>query len=228
VSINSKRDIQNIYKISENKISVIGEGVDNRFKTISNKQLLDRVRKKYHLPKRFILFVGTIEPRKNLPLLLSAFAKIKDKFGIKLIVVGKLGWKYENIFNTASQLKIKNDFIFTGFVEDNDLPAIYNLAKVFVYPSYYEGFGLPVLEAMACGCPVITSSTSSLSEIVGNAAILINPTNIKDITEVILKIVSNKKLKLELIKQGLKQVKKFNWQNCAKKTLNVYQSLNYA
>lgn len=226
VSENSKKDIIKIFDIPKEKITVTYLSVEDKFKPIRDKIYLELIRKKYSLPKRFILFVGTIEPRKNLTSLLSAFSDIKkNKLEIKLVIVGKMGWLQNDIFKKIKQLDIEQDVIFTGFVEEKDLPYFYNLAKLFVYPSLYEGFGFPVLEAMACGCPVITSPTSSLSEITGNAAILLNPTDTRNMTKVILNTVSNKKLRSKLIEYGLSHVKKFNWQNCAKNTLKVYNEI---
>lgn len=226
ISENSKGDIVKIFKIPNEKISVTYLGIENKFRLMKNKINLETIRKKYNLPKRFILFVGTIEPRKNLSSLLCAFSSIrKNNKEVKLVIVGKMGWLQNNILKMVNRLKIKNDVIFTGFVEDKYLPYFYNLTELFVYPSLYEGFGFPILEAMACGCPVITSKVSSLPEIAGDAAILINPKKEHELISAICNVIIDNNLRSELSIRGLMRAKKFNWENCARETLKVYQSL---
>jgi len=226
ISENSKKDIIKILKVPEEKIIVTYLGIENKFKQVKDKQLLERIRKKYKLPKRFILFVGTIEPRKNLTSLLSALSDIrKSGLEIQLVIVGRMGWMQNNILEIIEKLNIKRDVVFTGFIKDKDLPCLYNLAEVFVYPSLYEGFGLPVLEAIACGCPVITINTSSLPEVIGEAGILINPNNLNELINSIKKVLTDEKIKNKMINEGFFQAKKFSCQNCAKETLKVYEKL---
>lgn len=228
ISESAKKDLINLYKIPEEKIIVTPLGADKKFRRITDNTALMKVKKKYHLPENFLLFVGTIEPRKNLENLIKAYSPFKNRNTIKLVIVGKKGWKYDPFFQTIKKLDLEKDVLLTGFVDDNDLPYFYNLAKVFVYPSFYEGFGLPVLEAMACGCPIITSNTSSFPEIVGNAGIMINPYSLEnELIPALQKIFYNLNYRNNLIKKGFLQAKKFNWKNCAEKTLNVYQSLTY-
>lgn len=226
ISKNSKTDIKKIFNISEEKITVIYLGIEEKFRAITDKEKLHKIRKKYNLPSKFILFVGTIEPRKNLTCLISAFSNIEKRLDLKLVIVGNKGWKYKEVFNSIKQLKVQEDVIFTGFVDDEDLPLIYNLAELFVYPSFYEGFGFPILEAMSCGCPVITSSISSLSEINGDAALLVNPSSEKDLAKTLKFIVLNSKVKIKMKKNGLKHAKKFSWEICARKTLKVYEEIH--
>jgi len=224
ISENSKKDIMNIYKIPEEQIIVTNLGVDKKFKKIKNKKALKDVKNKYDLPENFILFVGTIEPRKNLENLIRVYSKYENK-GTKLVIVGKTGWKYKPFFKTLEQLNLNKDIKLMGFVEDDDLPYFYNLAKVFVYPSFYEGFGLPPLEAMACGCPVITSNTSSLPEVVGKAGLMINPYSLEnELIPALQKIFYNLNYRNNLIKKGFLQAKKFNWENSVKKILRLYNS----
>ncbi|MFH1388123.1 MAG: glycosyltransferase family 1 protein, partial [Patescibacteria group bacterium] len=175
---------------------------------------------KYYLPDKFILYFGTIEPRKNLIGLIKAFELLKDK-NIKLVIAGTKGWLYQDIFKTASQSKRKKDIIFTGFVKEEDKPYLYNLAQSFVYPSFFEGFGFPPLEAMACGIPTIVSANSSLPEVVGDAALMVNPKNIDELAQAMETVSNDNKVRDQLIKKGLKQALRFSWEKCAQETLKV-------
>ncbi|HIP90277.1 MAG TPA: glycosyltransferase family 1 protein, partial [Candidatus Nanopusillus sp.] len=175
VSHHTRKDIIKYFKIPEDKIEVIYNGVDEKYKPLSEEEI-NNIKEKYSINYPFILYVGTLEPRKNIPTLIKAYYKLK-KQGLphKLVITGKKGWKYRSIFKTINKLNLRKDVIFTGYVPDEDLPTLYNAADLFVYPSLYEGFGLPPLEAMACGTPVITSNTSSLPEVVGDAGIMVDP-----------------------------------------------------
>ena len=224
-SNNTKKDLIQHFQIKPQKITVIYGAANKNFKPIKNRKILNKVEKKYYLPQQFILYVGTLEPRKNIVRLLKAYASVSEKIKINLVIAGKKGWKYTEIFETYHKLKLNDKVIFTGYLERQDLPAIYNLAKLFVYPSLYEGFGLPPLEAMACGCPVITSNTSSLPEVVGSAGIMINPYSVDGLTNTIKQILINKDLRKILTKKGLKQAKKFSWEKAARETLKVYEKL---
>lgn len=226
ISENSKTDIVKRFKVLIEKITVTYLGVEDTFKPITDKVYLELIRTKYHLPDKFILFVGTIEPRKNLISLLTAFSDIrKRQLDVKLVIVGKMGWLQDNILQTIEQLNIKQEVVFTGFVKDEHLPAIYSLAKVFVYPSLYEGFGLPVLEAMACGCPVITSDTSSLPEIVGNTTISINSHREREIISAIMDVTTKRYIWNKLSIGGIKRARKFSWQKTARQTLKIYEDV---
>lgn len=227
ISQNSKKDIIKFLKIPPNKVAVTYLGTESHFEPIKDRIVLKQIRKKLDLPSSFILFVGTIEPRKNIPFLIRGFAKVRKKLNhdLKLVIAGKMGWEKKSIFDLPKQLSIEKDVFFLGNIEIKDLPALYNSAMIFVYPSLYEGFGLPLLEAMACGCPVITSNTSSLPEIAGEAAILINPNKERELIEAIRDVINNKRLKQTLIKKGFIQAKKFSWKHCAQETLEIYQSL---
>ena len=225
ISKNSKNDLIRHFSISPNKIKVTYLGVNEKFRVYKNKIKLDNVRVTYNLPKKFILYIGTLEPRKNIPNLLKAYAKLCGRIKIPLIIVGKIGWKYKEIFKTIENCDLKDKIILLGYIREEDLPAMYNLATVFVYPSFYEGFGLPVLEAMACGCPVVTSNISSLPEVAGKAAIMINPYNVNALAKAISKVLTDENLRKSMIKKGLKQVQKFSWNRCAKQTLGVYNKI---
>ena len=225
ISYNTKQDIIKHFKIPEDKIKVIYLAANEKFKPL-NKNEISKIKQKYNLNYPFILYVGTLEPRKNIPTLLKAFYKLK-KLGIKhkLVITGKKGWKYKHIFETIEKLNLQKDVIFTGYVPDEDLPALYNAADLFVYPSLYEGFGLPPLEAMACGTPVITSNTSSLPEVVGDAGIMVNPYSVDELANKMYEVLTNDGLREELSKKGLERSKLFSWKKCAEEHLKVYEEV---
>ena len=213
VSQSTKNDLVNLYGLDSEKIEVIYSGVGEQFRPLE-------IKKRYNLPEKFILYFGTIEPRKNLIGLIKAFESLKDK-NVKLVMAGANGWLYQDILKTAFKSKRKKDIFFTGFVQEKDKPFLYNLAQAFVYPSFFEGFGFPPLEAMACGVPTIVSINSSLPEVVGDAGLMINPKNIDELAWAIKTVLEDNNLRDRLIKRGLKQSQKFSWSECAKKTLRV-------
>jgi len=219
VSQSTKDDLIKIYGIEPKKIKVIYSGVGKQFRPFV--QGLSLISKKYNLPNKFILYFGTIEPRKNIIGLIKAFELLRRKQSIKLVIAGTKGWLYKDILRTARESKYSRDIIFTGFVEDKDKPYLYNLAELFVYPSFFEGFGFPPLEAMACGKPTIVSVNSSLPEVVGQGALMINPDNIDELAWAMEIILTDKELKEQLIKKGLNQAKKFSWSECAAETLAI-------
>ena len=221
----TKRDAVQTYGLDEAKIRVIYEGVNSRFRT-RPRDVISAVRHQYGLPERYILSVGTIEPRKNLTSLLEAYRELTDGGSeFKLVIVGKKGWLYEGFFRKLRELGLKNEVIFPGFVPDEDLPAVYSAADLFVFPSLYEGFGLPVLEAMACGVPVITSNTSSLPEVTGEAALLVDPKSVEALTRAITDVLENKELRDELRVKGPRQAAKFTWEKAAHQTADVYATI---
>jgi len=225
VSENTKKDILKYFpSINENKIVVIYEGTrfdDSKIYKYSTDVLL-----KYNIKDPYILYVGTIEPRKNIVNIIRAFKTIVAKNpNIKLVIVGKKGWLYDEIFNEVRNLSLENNIIFTGYVSDEDLPAFYKNAILFIYPSKYEGFGLPPLEAMSFGCPVITSNISSLPEVVGDAGILVNPGSVEEISDAMNSILLNNDLRNDLSERSLKRAKMFSWDITAKATLKVYEDV---
>jgi len=227
VSNNSKKDIVKYSKLLPDKVENTGEAIMEIFEPITNKIKLEEIKKKYSLNSKFILSVCSLEPRKNLVNLLMAYRslkKINPKIQHKLVLVGRKAWGKNLISNKIKELKLENDIIMTGYVSEEDLVCLYNLATIFVFPSIYEGFGLPPLEAMACGTPVVSSSTSSLPEILGNAALMINPYDDKEIANGINILIHNIKLRKKLSGLGRKRVKKFSWENVAKKIINIYHS----
>lgn len=224
ISESTKEDILKMIKISSKKIKSIYLGVDAHLTPQKERGQQKRL-EKYSITRPYILFVGMLEPRKNIMGLIRAYAQVKEKDSHHLVLVGKKGWKYEDIFMTVKELGLQNMVHFLGYVPDEDLSSLYSSATCFVYPSFYEGFGIPVLEAMACGCPVITSNNSSMKEIAGNAAVLIDPENKEAIADAIELVISNKKEQERMRKAGLLHVKKFRWETMAQETKNLYASV---
>ena len=185
---------------------------------------MEELKKKFGIDGNYILFVGTLQPRKNITKLIEAFSKLKTK-NIKLIIVGKKGWLWEEIIQAPEKYNVTDRVKFLDFVSDEDLPSLYKHATCFVLPSLYEGFGLPVLEAMKYGCPVIISNVSSLPEVGGDAAFYFDPQNTDEIAQKIDQVVSDKNLRQEMIEKGYNQVKKFSWEKTAKQTLEVLEDL---
>lgn len=208
-SENTKIDVMKMMKIDEKKIYVLHPCLDSIFKKIKNETIIKKVKNKYLLPNKYYLYVGTVEPRKNIENIFKAFDLTYEKNKIPLVVVGKKGWKDFGIKKTFNKLKHKERIIFTGYVDREDLPAIYSLASLFIFPSFYEGFGFPPLEAMACGCPVVTSNNSSLAEICGESAAYVNPYSVDDISKKMTNILKNKSFLKEIKNKGLIQSKKF-------------------
>ncbi|MCK5084589.1 MAG: glycosyltransferase family 4 protein [Candidatus Pacebacteria bacterium] len=224
VSKSTKDDLINIYNIKPEKIKVIYSGIDQESRIKNQESRISKIKKRYNLPDRYILYLGTLEPRKNIIGLIKAFEILNSRFKIpdskfQLIIAGSKGWLYNDIFKTVENSPVKNDIVFTGFVDNKDKSALYSLADLFVYPSFYEGFGFPPLEAMAAGTPVVTSNFSSLPEAVGDAAIMVNPYNLDELAKGMEMVLTDEKLKNILIERGLEQIKKFSWQKCARETL---------
>lgn len=219
----TRQDALALYNLPGSKIITIPLGV-SIYPAAGPAQNSDQVQARYHLQPQYLLYVGTIEPRKNLPVLFSALqqANLPD---LKLVVVGKKGWLYEQTYKQVQDLGLESQVLFTGFVPDEDLIPIYQLANAFVFPSLYEGFGLPVLEAMACGTPVICSNVSSLPEVAGESAILVPPDDVNGWSEAITHITQNPGLRAELREAGLRQAARFSWASTARQTAEVYREL---
>ena len=228
ISKHSKQDITKILNIDPKHISVTLLGSTPSIKKNTDTTSLLRVAKKYSLPAKFMLFVGTIEPRKNLPSLIRAFAQSLPSIpkDLTLVIAGGMGWEDKSIYHLPKSLGIEGKIIFIGEIANEDLASIYSLASIFVYPSIYEGFGLPPIEAMACGCPVITSNTGSLPEIVGNAAVTLDPYKLdKSLATNINKILMDRSFTRTLIANGLKRAKIYSWKTTAKQTIALYENI---
>jgi glycosyltransferase involved in cell wall biosynthesis len=226
VSNESKRDIVATLRVPENKVRVIHEGIDAQvFHRVCDRALLDSVRARYGLAERFVLTVATLEPRKNLPFLVQAYRRLGEatRPGIALVIVGRKGWKTQAMDRCLTDSG--EGVLVTGFVPREDLVALYSLADVFVLPSLYEGFGFPPLEAMACGCPVIVSNRGALPEIVGNAALLIDPEDLNSLVAALQSVLTDSTLRAALVDKGLARVKEFSWRTAASKTLDLYSEV---
>jgi glycosyltransferase involved in cell wall biosynthesis len=185
--------------------------------------VLAEIRKRYGLPERYAIHVGTIEPRKNLTRLVEALERLRERgMVIPLVVVGSKGWLYDGFFRRIEELEAGRDVVLPGYVPTADLPAVYGAATVAIMPSVYEGFGLPVLEAMACGTPVVSSNSSSLPEIGGSAARYFDPLDIEEMAETIRGVWADADLREEMRAQGLAQAAKFSWERAARETMTVY------
>jgi len=221
ISNNTKEDLVKILGVNSEKITTVYLSSDDIYKRITDIGRLNKIKKKYGLKNEFILNTGAIIPRKNIYRLISAFKKIQNTIDYDLVLTGKNSYKQDK---TEKLIKTNKRVIRLGYVDEEDLPCLYNLASVYVYPSLYEGFGIPILEAQSCGCPVVTSNKSCLPEISGNGAVFINPYNTEDIVKSILRIINNSDLRKKLISEGYKNKKKFNWNKSAKKVIEIIKS----
>ena len=233
-SQSTKSDLINLYGIDAGKIKVIYSGIDPQNQISKTKyenygSEISRIKNKYRLPEKYILYLGTLEPRKNIVGLIKAYELFRKKLEIgnwkldipKLVIAGSKGWLYKEIFDRIEKSPRKNDIVLTGFIQEEDKNYIYKLADLFVYPSFYEGFGFPPLEAMSFGVPVITSNVSSLPEAVGDSAIMADPYDLDELPSAIQNVLADDKLRNILIEKGFERIKKFSWQDCARETLET-------
>lgn len=225
VSENTRNDLIKLYKIDPKKIKAIYEAPDEIYRPTEDLKRFAQIKRKYDLPDRFILFVGVIEPRKNIVGLIEAYHQLMGSIQQKLVIVGKKGWLYEDVFKTVERLNLKKDIIFLDYIPKEELVFLYTACDLFVYPSLYEGFGLPPLEAMACGAPVISSNTSSLPEVIGDAGILIAPTNIEDLSTSMYKVLTDENLQEAMKLKGLERAKLFSWKKAAQETIKIYEEV---
>jgi len=225
VSENTKNDIVRYYGIAPEKIKVVYPGISDIFFQPVTAEQRAAVKKKYDLPEEYIFYLGNLEPRKNVETLISAFARVPSE-RLQLIIAGGQAWKFKKIYRLWQASAAKDRIKFLGYVDAADKPALYAAAKIFVYPSIYEGFGLPPVEAMASGCPVITSANSSLVEAVGEAGLLVDPNNISELAEIIRQLLADSQLRASLAAKGLEHAKQFNWEEAARNILAVFSSKN--
>ncbi len=225
-SLATRNDLLKFYRVDPDKIKLVYPGVnDDLFLTPDiSESAVQGLRDKYKINSPFILYVGTLEPRKNVEGLVKACKLLKDGSGLKyqLVIAGMRGWLYDRIFSLVDEYEMRSDIIFTDYLARQDLKALYKMASVFVYPSFYEGVGLPVLEAFKLGIPVVTSDSSSLGEIAKGAAILIDPYKPEEIYQAILKITQDEIFKKVLIDEGLKKAKVFSWDKSVRDIFEVF------
>lgn len=225
VSEQTRRDLMTVYGLAPEKVTVVYEAADSRF-CLQQPRAVAEVHARYGLPERYLLFVGTIEPRKNLSRLLAAFEAIHtDGLSDGLVIVGKRGWLYDDFFSRLERSPARDAVLFPGYVPDQDLPAVYAGAQALIFPSLYEGFGLPVLEGMACGTPVVASSASSIPEVGGDAALYFDPADVGEMAVTLRRVLSDRVLQEELRARGLAQAARFSWAQAADKTYAVYRNL---
>ncbi len=223
VSEATKREIMRYLDIPAEKIIVTYDAADERFQP-PEPAVLEEFRRRKSLPDRFVLFVGTLEPRKNIPSLLDAYAYLAKEIDAPLIIGGGKGWLYDEIFAKAERLNLGDKIRFVGYIDNDELPLWYAAATTFVFPSIYEGFGMPLLEAMACGTPTITSNRSSMPEVVGDAGLTVDTTDPEELADAIQRVVGNAGLRQELRERGLQQARRFSWLETAERTLAVYEA----
>ena len=229
ISQTTKNDIIKNYQVDPIKITVTHLGYDQKFKP-QTKNVIEKIKKKYKITGDYLVFVGTLQPRKNLEKLLEAFNNLTQSTELKtqklhLVIAGKKGWLYDSIFAKVKDLNIEHKTVFTDYVPDEDLSALISGAKAYVLPSLWEGFGIPVIEAQACGVPVVVSNTSSLPEIVGESGVLIDPESVASISEGIKKVLTDQNLRKVLISRGEQNIKRFSWAKCASETLSVLEKV---
>jgi glycosyltransferase involved in cell wall biosynthesis len=223
ISANTKRDVVSLLGVPEDRIDVVPCGVDEDFQPTEDPQSLSALRERHDLPPRMILFVGTIEPRKNLTTLLKSYALLRREINPPpLVIAGPKGWRHQEVLSLAGELGLLDDVFFPGYIAREELPHWYAAADLFVYPSLYEGFGLPPLEAMACGTPVVASNTSSLPEVIGEAGILVEPTNVEELAQAMRRVLTDPSLRESLRAKGLERAHTLTWQRTAEDTVRVY------
>lgn len=227
-SESAREDVVRYLKVDQGRIVIIPYGCEERFRPVGDPERFEAVRRKYGLPERYVLFVGVLQPRKNVATLLRAFSLlVVEKLGqdLKLVVAGESGWGLTEIRKMVGSLGLQDRVVFAGSIEDEDLPDLYRGAHLFVYPSLYEGFGLPILEAMACGIPVITSNISSMPEVAGDAAVLVDPRDPEGLASAMASVLTDEALREKLGQKGIARARGFSWDAVARKTLEVYTSL---
>ncbi|MDE0180747.1 MAG: glycosyltransferase family 1 protein [Caldilineaceae bacterium] len=227
-SQSTKNDVVGQLGASPTKISVIHESAASFYRPLPQAQSRLEMQAKYGIPENYILFVSTIEPRKNIGGLLNAFHHLRKYYkvgDIGLVLAGKPGWLYEEIFRRVEELELRQNAFFLGRVPDEDLPHLYNGARCHVHPAFYEGFGLSPLEAMACGTPTIVGNTSSMPEVVGDAGLIVDPSNWEEIAVAIHRLLTNDELHQELRQKGLQRASVFSWRKAAAETLAVYRAV---
>nr|WP_315023633.1 glycosyltransferase family 1 protein [uncultured Aminipila sp.] len=226
----TKWDLIDVLKIPEKKIDIVYCACDERIKKETSQEDLKLVKEKYDLPDKYVLFVGNFNPRKNLERTILAFDQMKNEAEVKneitdlskykFVIVGEHGWKFSKQ-EALQNIKHKDDIIFTDYVEDEDMPAMYTIADAFIFPTLYEGFGIPIIESQRCETPVITSNLSAMPEVAGNGALFVNPENVNEISKKMTELLTDNDLAASLVEKGIKNYKRFNWIESGKKVNDI-------
>ena len=226
-SRSTQEDLVELLGVDPGRIRVVHAGVEERFVPLEDETEAKRVSGRYGITRPFILGLGTLQPRKNFVRLIRAYALLRQRYDLphQLVIGGGRGWLYEEIDDAIRSLHLEGDVLLIGFVGDSDLPALYRAADVFAFPSLYEGFGLPVLEAMGCGTPVVTSAVSSLPEVAGDAALLIDPRDESALAEAMARVYRDPTLRQEMVERGRGRVGAFSWRRCAEKVLEALEAV---
>lgn len=220
----TREDLIELFGADPARVRTLYSGCDARFRRVTAPAELERVMARYDLRKPFVLNVGTVEPRKNLTRLIEAFARLAPARELELVIAGGRGWLYDEILAAPERFGVRERVRFLGFTPDEDLPALYSLAEVFAYPSLYEGFGLPVLEALACGAAVVTADNSSLPEVAGDAALLVNARDVEALSAALVQALDDTRVRAELQARAMKQAGRFSWQASAETLREVLES----
>jgi glycosyltransferase involved in cell wall biosynthesis len=225
----SREDILTTYNLPPDRVTATPLAASSRFKPVLDESELERVRLKYGVVGDYILTVGSIQPRKNMPRLIRAFAALCRESSMQslptLVVAGKRAWLYEETLEAAENSLVRDKILFTGYVPEKDLPALYTAARCFVYPSYFEGFGIPALEAMRCGTPTIAGDRSCFPEIIADGGLLVDPFDEQAILQGLMKVLSDDKLRKDLKEKGMKRASLYDWRETARQTLEVYEKV---
>lgn len=229
VSENTKNDLVELLSLPEDKIKVIYSGANFSPSVVSEKEKIDKFLKEKYLKQGYILFLSNIEPRKNIINLIKAYNYLREERNdlkdIQLVIAGAPGWKHEKIFETWHKSEYKNDIKFLGYIDEDEKELLYSGARVFAYPSFYEGFGFPPLEAMSFQVPVVSSNVSSLPEVLGNSALLIDPFRAQELKDALIMALTNEDVRQRLITRGIKKVQEFNWEKTALSYLDLFKEL---
>jgi glycosyltransferase involved in cell wall biosynthesis len=219
-----KENIVQLYDVPQSKVRVIHEAADEIFKPMNRQESKEKIVQKYHIEDEFMLFIGFARLRRNVPLLLKAFLKLKKQYSIKhkLVIVGRYDSVSTNYPKLIRELGIEKDVFHFGHIPDEDLPLLYNGAEIFVYPSSYEGFGLPLVEAMACGTPIVASNAAPMPEIIGKAGLFVDPFNVSQMAQTIYDVLADENLRLKLREESLERSHFFSWEKTARNTLEAY------
>jgi len=222
----TKDDLIELYGVAPAKITVILSGVDARFQPVEDSSTRAAIRAKYAIgDKPYIFAIGTVQPRKNYARLIQALAQVRAVHDVILVIAGGTGWLEDEMYRILDALNMRDHVRLIGFADDDDLPAFYSEAYCLAFPSLYEGFGLPILEAMACGTPVMTSNISSMPEAAGDAALLVNPADTDEIANALLRLIADTELRAQLIQRGIAQAKRFTWDKSAAQLAGIYDEI---